>query len=145
MTIAIWKNFIFTGSYDGIINKWNLNLGSKNRALLLNAQSNLKLFFFVLWKATQLICTTTFSSMYGQQKKCPKKFTHMSWLFSATIEKLLYGDPRSSLDNNVFIVKSVGTFFFSYQYMLKSVVSCAFILHFLQIKDTKKARKCKKS
>ena len=41
MTIAIWKNFIFTGSYDGIINKWNLNLGSKNRALLLNAQSNL--------------------------------------------------------------------------------------------------------
>jgi len=26
MTIAIWKNFIFTGSYDGIINKWNLNL-----------------------------------------------------------------------------------------------------------------------
>ena len=46
MTIAIWKNFIFTGSYDGIINKWNLNLGSKNRALLLNAQSNLLNCFF---------------------------------------------------------------------------------------------------
>merc|ERR1712024_383843 len=26
MTIAVWKNFIFTGSYDGIINKWNLKL-----------------------------------------------------------------------------------------------------------------------
>ena len=117
MTIAIWKNFIFTGSYDGIINKWNLNLGSKNRALLLNAQSNLlNCFVFCVVKSHTINLHHNILEHVRTEKKCPKKFcnefTHMSWLFSATIKKLLYGDPRSSLDNNVFIVKSVGTFFF---------------------------------
>ena len=116
MTIAIWKNFIFTGSYDGIINKWNLNLGSKNRALLLNAQSNLLNCFFCIVKSHTINLHHNILEHVRTEKKCPKKFcnefTHMSWLFSATIKKLLYGDPRSSLDNNVFIVKSVGTFFF---------------------------------
>ena len=55
--------------------------------------------------------------MYGQQKNVQKNSAMNSpichdYIFRATIKKLLYGDPRSSLDNNVFIVKSVGTFFF---------------------------------